>query len=132
MIENIRFSDTLYGRNVERKKLLSLLMSAAANNPASIFISGSPGTGKTLLAKSILNEIQDAGGIFATGKFDQYKRDLPYSAFRDALRNIVRSLLLYNEARLNEIKKLIINSHTLFGCFSCNNIRLQQAIGDFY
>src|ERR1700741_3305781 len=39
-------------------------------------------------------------GLFASGKFDQYKRDIPYATLAQALQSLVRPLLGKNEAEL--------------------------------
>ena len=39
-------------------------------------------------------------GLFATGKFDQYKRDIPYATLAQAFRSLVRRLLGKSEAEL--------------------------------
>jgi len=40
-------------------------------------------------------------GLFASGKFDQYKRDIPYATLAQALQSLVRSLLSQGEAQLS-------------------------------
>ena len=42
------------------------------------------------------------GGLFASGKFDQYKRDIPYATLAQAFDGLVRPLLSKTEAELNE------------------------------
>src|SRR6202008_4752704 len=39
-------------------------------------------------------------GLFAAGKFDQYKRDVPYSTLAQAFQSLVRPLLAKNDAEL--------------------------------
>ena len=39
-------------------------------------------------------------GLFASGKFDQYKRDIPYASLAQALQDLVRPLLGKSEAEL--------------------------------
>ena len=39
-------------------------------------------------------------GLFASGKFDQYKRDIPYAALAQAFQSLVRRLLGKSEAEL--------------------------------
>src|SRR6202040_3158012 len=39
-------------------------------------------------------------GLFASGKFDQYKRDIPYTTLGQAFQSLVRSLLSKSEAEL--------------------------------
>src|SRR4029077_660538 len=39
-------------------------------------------------------------GLFASGKFDQYQRGIPYATLGQAFRSLVRSLLSQSEAEL--------------------------------
>ena len=39
-------------------------------------------------------------GLFASGKFDQYKRDIPYSTLAEAFQRLVRPLLGKSEIEL--------------------------------
>jgi predicted ATPase len=39
-------------------------------------------------------------GLFASGKFDQYKRDIPYSTLAQAFQGLVRPLLAKSDAEL--------------------------------
>jgi AAA ATPase domain len=54
---------------------------------------------------SIVNELHKVlalrRGLFASGKFDQYKRDIPYATLAEAFQNVVRQLLSKSEAELN-------------------------------
>src|SRR6266852_8716551 len=40
-------------------------------------------------------------GLFASGKFDQYKRDIPYSTLAQAFQSLIRALLAKSEAELS-------------------------------
>jgi predicted ATPase len=63
-----------------------------------VLVSGYAGIGKS----SVVNELQKAlvppRGLFASGKFDQYKRDIPYATLAQAFRSLVRPLLGESEA----------------------------------
>jgi len=39
-------------------------------------------------------------GLFASGKFDQYKRDIPYATLAQAFHGLIRPLLGKSEAEL--------------------------------
>jgi len=56
-------------------------------------VSGSSGIGKS----SVVNELQKAvipsRGLFASGKFDQFRRDVPYATFAQAFQRLVREIL---------------------------------------
>ena len=42
-------------------------------------------------------------GLFASGKFDQYKRDIPYATLVQAFQSLVRSLLSKSDAELAQL-----------------------------
>jgi len=39
-------------------------------------------------------------GLFASGKFDQYKRDIPYATLAQALQTLIRQILVKSEAEV--------------------------------
>src|SRR6202020_1562034 len=63
-------------------------------------VSGYSGIGKS----SVVNELHQAlvppRGLYAAGKFDQYKRDIPYATLGQAFQSLVRPLLSRSEAEL--------------------------------
>jgi PAS domain S-box-containing protein len=93
--------EKLYGRDHEIEALLGAFDRVVANGaPELVLVSGYAGIGKS----SLVNELQKAlvapGGLFASGKFDQYKRDIPYATLAQAFRSLVRPLLGESEAEL--------------------------------
>ncbi|WP_064686607.1 serine/threonine-protein kinase [Rhizobium bangladeshense] len=93
----------LYGRRREVQKLTAVLNEMAVCNLSRlVLVSGYSGIGKT----SVVNELQRAlvplRGLFATGKFDQYKRDIPYAIFAQAFQGLVLQLLGKEEDELAE------------------------------
>ena len=67
--------------------------------PELVLVSGYSGIGKS----SVVNELQPVlvppRGLFASGKFDQYKRDIPYSTLAQAFQSLVRPLLAKSDVR---------------------------------
>ena len=53
-----------------------------------VLISGHSGTGKSMLARSLIDDVKKLGGLFVTGKYDLYLRDEPYSGIVDAIDNL--------------------------------------------
>src|SRR5262245_5866108 len=55
---------------------------------------------------SVVNELQPVlvppRGLFASGKFDQYKRDIPYSTLAQAFQSLIRMLLTKSETELSK------------------------------
>ena len=65
-----------------------------------VLVSGYSGIGKS----SVVNELHKAlvlpRGLFASSKFDQYKRDIPYATLAQAFQGLIRPLLGKGEAEL--------------------------------
>jgi predicted ATPase/signal transduction histidine kinase len=93
--------ERLYGREGAIEALRAAFDRVAAEGRTGVvFVSGDSGAGKS----SVVNELQKAlissQGRFATGKFDQYMRDIPYATLAQAFQSLVRSLLGQSEAEL--------------------------------
>ena len=93
--------EKLYGRRSEVETLLSAFDRVVNSGaPEFVLVSGYSGIGKS----SVVNELQPVlvppRCLFASGKFDQYKRDIPYSTLAQAFQSLIRPLLGKNEADL--------------------------------
>ena len=56
-------------------------------------MSGYSGIGKSSVVNELHKVLVPPRGLFASGKFDQYKRDIPYATLGQAFQSLVRSLL---------------------------------------
>src|SRR5499427_4036722 len=99
--DRLLIPEKLYGRGREVETLLAAfdrIVNGGA--PELVLVSGYPGIGKS----SVVNELQPVlvppRGLFASGKFDQYKRDIPYSTLAQAFQSLIRPLLGKSEADL--------------------------------
>jgi predicted ATPase len=93
--------EKLYGRQREVETLLaSFNRIVNGGAPELVLVCGYSGIGKS----SVVNELQPVlvppRGLFASGKFDQYKRDIPYSTLAQAFQSLIRRLLGKSEADL--------------------------------
>src|SRR5262249_33837443 len=99
--DRLLIPEKLYGRQREVDTLLASFDRIVKDGaPELILVSGYSGIGKS----SVVNELQPVlvppRGLFASGKFDQYKRDIPYSTLAQAFRSLIRPLLGKSEADL--------------------------------
>jgi predicted ATPase/signal transduction histidine kinase len=83
----------LYGREVELQQLLTAFANVVAGQSQWLLVSGYSGVGKTSLVQEIYKPITEKRGYFTTGKFDQLQRNVPYSAFLQAFRQLIQQLL---------------------------------------
>jgi PAS domain S-box-containing protein len=97
----LQIPEKLYGREREIETLrASFDRIVNGGVPELLLVSGYSGIGKS----SVVNELQPVlvppRGLFASGKFDQYKRDIPYSTLAQAFQSLIRPLLGKREADL--------------------------------
>ena len=84
--------DKLFGRNIEIERLLAAY-DRICRGPMELFvISGPPGIGKSALAKALYRPVMDRGGLFISGKFEELKSDIPYTAVIRAFKGLIRYL----------------------------------------
>src|SRR5262245_54112771 len=99
--DRLLIPEKLYGRRGEVETLLAAFDRVVNGGaPELVLVSGYSGIGKS----SVVNELQPVRvpppGLFASGKFDQYKRDIPYATLAQAFQNLIRPLLGKSEADL--------------------------------
>lgn len=73
-----------------------------------MLVSGYSGIGKTSLVQEIYKPITRQRGYLISGKFDQYQRDIPYSALVSAFSGWVEQLLTESEAQLNQWRSQLL------------------------
>ena len=93
--------ERLYGREHEIETLLRAFDRVVTNGATElVLVSGYAGIGKSSLVNELQKALVPPRGLFASGKFDQYKRDIPYATLAQAFRSLVRPLLGESETDL--------------------------------
>src|ERR1700731_3781159 len=93
--------ERLYGREREIETLLACFDRVVAHGtPELVLVSGFSGIGKSSVVHELHKVLVSSRGLYASGKFDQYKRDIPYVTLAQAFQSLVRSLLGESEAQL--------------------------------
>ena len=93
--------ERLYGREPEVEALRAAFDRIVAGaGPELFLVAGQAGVGKSAMVQEFYPALTASRGLFASGKFDQYKRDIPYASLAKALKDLVRSLLGKSEAEL--------------------------------
>lgn len=91
----------LHGREREVQTLLAAYKRVAANGgPELVLVSGYSGLGKTSIVHELRKAVIAQGGLFASGKFDQFKREIQYAPLAQALQGLIRPLLGKSETAL--------------------------------
>jgi predicted ATPase/signal transduction histidine kinase/tRNA A-37 threonylcarbamoyl transferase component Bud32 len=75
-----------------------------------MLVAGYSGIGKSALVQEIHKPITEKRGYFISGKFDQFQRNIPYSAVVSAFKELVRQLLTESQAQLNSWRKKLLTA----------------------
>ncbi len=94
----------LYGREAEIAQLLSAFERISSETGEMLLVSGYSGIGKTALIREIYRPVTERRGYFVSGKFDPFRRDIPYSAIVNAFKDMIKQLLSEKETRLAQWK----------------------------
>ena len=97
----ITIPSLMVGRETEKQSLLSEYKQTAAGLFRASFISGLSGIGKTRLIQELQLPIIQYKGYFGSGKFDQFKKHIPYSALIQALSQLVKLFLTEDDQRIH-------------------------------
>ncbi|MEM7066072.1 MAG: adenylate/guanylate cyclase domain-containing protein [Cyanobacteria bacterium P01_B01_bin.77] len=106
-----RLPQTLYGREAELHQLLvSFEESRCSNGSRLVLVTGYSGIGKSALVRELYRPITEAQGYFATGKFDQLQRVVPYAALIRAFSGLLRQLLGESAAQLEMLRSHLLTA----------------------
>jgi serine/threonine protein kinase len=99
--DQLMIPEKLYGREHEIGSLLASFDRVVATGTVEfVLVSGYSGIGKSSVVNELHQALVPSRGLFASGKFDQYKRDIPYATLGQAFQSLIRSLLSQSEAEL--------------------------------
>ncbi|MBV9891515.1 MAG: serine/threonine-protein kinase PknK, partial [Rhizobacter sp.] len=99
--DRLRVPEKLYGRAREVETLLAAFDRVVTGaKPELVLVSGYSGVGKSSVVNELHRAVVPPRGLFASGKFDQYKRDIPYATVAQALQKLIQSLLGKSEPEL--------------------------------
>lgn len=82
----------LYGREKELETLM-VGFERIAGSSELMLIAGYSGIGKSALVQEVYKPITRRKGYFISGKFDQFQRNIPYSALIQVFQELIRQLL---------------------------------------
>ena len=96
----------LYGRETDVARLMQAAERVMSGGGTELLlVSGYSGVGKSVLVQEIHRPVAQYRGYFASGKFEQLKRNLPYFGFRQAVLDSLEQLLAENKQRLKAVKQ---------------------------
>jgi len=100
-----RLPQILFGREKEERALREAFEQAISGSSSFVFVSGSAGSGKTVLIQELQKPVRMGGGRFIRGKCDVLNRDIPFSSLLQALRSLIRQVWSESPERLAKLKK---------------------------
>ena len=96
-----------------------------------MLVSGYSGIGKSAVVNELHKVLVPPRGLFAAGKFDQYKRDIPYAPLAQAFQGLIRPLLGKSDAELAPWRDLLREALGLNGQLMVDLVpELRLIIGD--
>ncbi|BDG05594.1 sigma 54-interacting transcriptional regulator [Anaeromyxobacter oryzae] len=99
--DRLRIPEKLYGREAEIETLLAAFERVVNHGaPELVLVRGYSGIGKSSVVRELHGALVPSRGLFAAGKFDQYRRDIPYATIAQAFDGLVRPILAQGEAEL--------------------------------
>ena len=102
--------EKLYGRQGEVQALLTAFERVANGATEMMLVAGFSGIGKTAVVNEVHKPIVRQRGYFIKGKFDQFNRNIPFSAFVSAFRTLMGQLLGESDANLASWKSQILEA----------------------
>ncbi|BCM88195.1 serine/threonine-protein kinase PknB [Abditibacteriota bacterium] len=100
----------LYGREADIAVLMESFERVGAGAMEMVLLSGYSGIGKTTLVQEIHKPIVQRRGYFVSGKFDQFRRNIPYASLVQAFQELMRQLLGESEESLARWNKQLLNA----------------------
>jgi len=106
--DRLLIPERLYGRASEINTLLASFDRVVAGGcPELVLVSGYSGVGKSSVVNELHKPLVPPRGFFASGKFDQYKRDIPYATLAPAFQSLIRPILAKNEAEVGRWRETL-------------------------
>jgi predicted ATPase/signal transduction histidine kinase/GAF domain-containing protein len=109
--EQLQIPEKLYGREREVDVLLAAFGRVVAQGTAElVLVSGYSGVGKSSVVNELHKVLVPPRGLFAAGKFDQFKRDVPYATLAQAFQMLVRQILVTSEAEVDHWRHALLEA----------------------
>ncbi|MGH6881235.1 MAG: AAA family ATPase, partial [Hypericibacter sp.] len=130
--DRLLIPEKLYGREAEIETLISAFDRVVAHGTTELLlVSGYAGIGKSSIVNELHKALVPSRGLFAAGKFDQYKRNIPYATLAQAFQSLIRQLLSKNDAELGRWRDALLEALGPNGQLMVNLIpELIHVIGD--
>ncbi|MEH1851995.1 MAG: AAA family ATPase [Nostoc sp.] len=100
--------DKLYGRETEVSTLIQAFDRVSLGATEMMLVAGFSGIGKTAVVNEVHKPIVRQRGYFIKGKYDQFQRNIPFSAFVQAFRDLIGQLLTESDIQIQQWRNKIL------------------------
>ena len=109
--ERLLIPEKLYGREAEIVALVAAFDRVVNQGTTElVLVSGYSGVGKSSVVSELHKSLAPSHGLFAAGKFDQYKRDIPYATLAQAFQSLVRQVLAKSEPEIGRWRQALLEA----------------------
>lgn len=109
--DRLLIPEKLYGREAEIDALITAFDQVVTRGTTElVLVSGHAGIGKSSLVHELHKELVPPRGLFAAGKFDQYKRNIPYATLAQAFQSLVDQILSKSDAELSQWRSALLEA----------------------
>jgi predicted ATPase/serine phosphatase RsbU (regulator of sigma subunit) len=106
----LQIPQKLYGRQNEVNTLLQAFERVCNGKAEMMLVAGYSGVGKSALVQEVHKQMTKKRGYFAAGKFDQFQKNIPYSALTTAFNEFCNYLLTESTEQLKQWQKKILGA----------------------
>jgi PAS domain S-box-containing protein len=109
--DRLMIPERLYGREREIGTLVASFERVIAGGTSElVLVSGYSGIGKSSLVNELHKKLVPPRGLFVAGKFDQYKRNIPYATLAQAFQHLVHWILGKNDAEMSRWRAALLEA----------------------
>ncbi|MEG4584339.1 AAA family ATPase [Microcoleus sp. MOSTC5] len=110
MCDRFIIPDKLYGRETDAATLLQAFERVSTGSTEMMLVAGFSGIGKTAVVNEVHKPIVRQRGYFIKGKYDQFNRNIPLSAFVQTFRDLMGQLLSESDTQVAQWKDQILSA----------------------
>ncbi len=110
ILSQLLIPQKLYGRETQVNQILDSFERVSKGSRELMLVSGYSGIGKSSVVYEVNKPITQKRGYFISGKFDQFKRNIPYASLIQALSSLMQQLLTESSAQLEQWHNKILTA----------------------
>ncbi|MBF0395645.1 MAG: response regulator [Desulfobacterales bacterium] len=107
---SLNISQKIYGRDEEINEILKSFNQVKSGMKKFLLVGGYSGIGKSSVVNEIHKSITDSRVFFISGKYDQFKRNIPYIAIIQAFKELIRYVLAGSKDVTLNFKEKLLNA----------------------